>query len=196
MKTVFSKMLKKARKEKGLSRDDLAGKLRSTERTVEAWEQGRQLPGAHVLLSLPDILECSLDYLTGRIKEKTVEAHHICKYTGLSEKAVSMLQNNHKSGKGQQSAAVLSDLLENPKFWEVVENIGFMENIISSGESSRDIVERARAKELNISLEELHLHADACVFAPDKEDMYKYKINHAFSLIVDRMAEKAAADDK
>lgn len=51
----------------------------------------RSMPTAEKVSNICDILGCDIDYLLGRIDEQTHDLDFVCKYTGLSAKAVSRI---------------------------------------------------------------------------------------------------------
>lgn len=64
--TIFSKRLKKLRKNKGLKQQELAEILGIKRNTYSDWENGKTEPSFENLLKLADLLEVSLDWLFGR----------------------------------------------------------------------------------------------------------------------------------
>ena len=85
--------LKRARKEAGLTQADLAEKMGVHIKTVMNWEQGIAEPSLGTLMDLTEIYHCDLDYLTGRLDQKTHDLQFIHDQTGLSEKAIEKLQS-------------------------------------------------------------------------------------------------------
>ena len=85
--------LKRARKEAGLTQADLAEKMGVHIKTVMNWEQGIAEPPLGTLMELTELYHCDLDYLTGRIDQKTHDLQFIHDQTGLSEKAIEKLQS-------------------------------------------------------------------------------------------------------
>ena len=73
MKTIdielIGKRIKEIREEKGLSQDKLADMLDTSQGTVSSWETGRCLPYTYSLIVLAEVLNVSLDYITG-LKDK------------------------------------------------------------------------------------------------------------------------------
>lgn len=63
---LFNEMLIKKRKELGMTQEDLAEKLSVSRQSVSRWENGECLPDSERLLRLSDVLDTSLDELTGR----------------------------------------------------------------------------------------------------------------------------------
>jgi len=62
-------MMKKLRKEKGLSQKQVADIIGVAEGTVSLYESGSRFPGKETLCAIADALDCSLDLLV-RGKEK------------------------------------------------------------------------------------------------------------------------------
>ena len=63
MKMLFADALKKLRKDKGLSQQELADKMYVTRSAVSRWESGRRLPDASMIFSLADILGADVNIL-------------------------------------------------------------------------------------------------------------------------------------
>ena len=84
--------LKRARKKAGLTQAQLAEKYGVHIKTVMNWEQGIAEPSLGTLKDLTELYHCDLDYLTGRLDQKTHDLQFIHDQTGLSEKAVEKLQ--------------------------------------------------------------------------------------------------------
>ena len=53
---MFGENLKKLRKEKGLSQQEVALRLHVVRQTVSKWEQGLSVPDADLLVKLADVL--------------------------------------------------------------------------------------------------------------------------------------------
>lgn len=62
----FNKNLLQARKEKGMSQEELAKQLNVTRQTVSKWETGESLPDLFKLSALADALDVSIDSLCDR----------------------------------------------------------------------------------------------------------------------------------
>ena len=89
----LSEGLKRARKKAGLTQAQLAEKYGVHIKTVMNWEQGIAEPSLSTLMDLAEIYHCDLDYLTGRLDQKTHDLQFIHDQTGLSEKAIEKLQS-------------------------------------------------------------------------------------------------------
>ncbi|WP_261027594.1 helix-turn-helix transcriptional regulator [Streptococcus mitis] len=64
--TIFSKRLKKLRKNKGLKQQQIADEIGVNRGSYSNWEKGKREPSFENLLKLADLLEVSLDWLFGR----------------------------------------------------------------------------------------------------------------------------------
>lgn len=63
---IFSEILMRERKSRGLSQEDLAGMVNVSRQAVSKWETGDAMPDLPKLLALADALDISLDELCGR----------------------------------------------------------------------------------------------------------------------------------
>ena len=74
---MFGENLKKLRKEKGLSQQEVALRLHVVRQTVSKWEQGLSVPDADLLVKLADVLETDVSHLlcgaTGRRESRGQE---------------------------------------------------------------------------------------------------------------------------
>ena len=84
---------KKARKRKGLSQAEVADKMGVILKTVMNWEQGISNPDLETTMKLAELFDCDIDYLVGRIEERTHDLKAICDLTGLSEDAANWIIN-------------------------------------------------------------------------------------------------------
>lgn len=62
----FPERLKLARKEKGFTQQEVAERFGMTSRSYRYWESGEREPSVANLVELADLLDVSLDWLTGR----------------------------------------------------------------------------------------------------------------------------------
>jgi len=65
--------LKKARKNAGLSQNDIAKKLNVSQGAVSQWEQGIRQPSHEVLVKLAEMFDCTIDFLVGRTDDPEYE---------------------------------------------------------------------------------------------------------------------------
>ena len=62
----FNKRLAELRKKKGFSQEELAKKVKIHPNIIGRYERGENAPALDVSFKLADVLEVSLDYLTGK----------------------------------------------------------------------------------------------------------------------------------
>ena len=62
---MLSENIKTARKSKGLSQEELAGKLNVVRQTISKWEQGLSVPDSDMLIALSDALATPVSALLG-----------------------------------------------------------------------------------------------------------------------------------
>ena len=67
---MFNENIKKIRKEKGLSQEELAVKLNVVRQTISKWEKGLSVPDADLLISLSEILETPVSILLGKTSRR------------------------------------------------------------------------------------------------------------------------------
>ena len=84
----FNDILIKRRKELRMTQDELADKLDISRQSISRWENGECLPEADKLIRLSDILDISLDELTGR--EANTEAG-ICESDDIPVKKIAWI---------------------------------------------------------------------------------------------------------
>ena len=63
---MLSENIKRIRKEQGLSREELAGKVYVVRQTVSKWEQGLSVPDSEMLIALSKALETPVSSLLGK----------------------------------------------------------------------------------------------------------------------------------
>lgn len=105
----FSKKLYELRKQKGLSQEELAGKLNVSRQTVSKWELGESTPEMEKLTALSDYFEISLDELVmGKEKEPSKLQDKSQKTVAqvLEEKILTQ-DNKRKTKKGFKIAGIL-----------------------------------------------------------------------------------------
>lgn len=94
----FGKRVQGLRKNKGLTQAELAEKMDVSEEAVKRWEQGRSTPSKESLDKISNFFQCDYDYLLGRQDTPNKIYQHISEYTGLSERAVSILATAKTEG--------------------------------------------------------------------------------------------------
>lgn len=93
---TFASNLKQTRINRGITQATLAGWLGVETSTVSAWEQGTNFPSIEMLLLIPDVLDCDLDYLIGRLPEQKHDVQLVKDMTGLSTKTINLLIKSKK----------------------------------------------------------------------------------------------------
>ena len=62
---MLNENIKAVRKAKGLSQEELAGKLNVVRQTISKWEQGLSVPDSNMLVTLSEALETPVSVLLG-----------------------------------------------------------------------------------------------------------------------------------
>lgn len=73
----FSERLKDLRKQAGLTQVDVARKLGISQQAYASWERGAKKPTQENLVKIAQILNVSVDYLVGNLKETSDELDNI-----------------------------------------------------------------------------------------------------------------------
>ena len=68
---MLNENIKRIRKSKGLSQEELAIKLNVVRQTVSKWENGLSVPDSNMLISLSEALDTPVSVLLGEIVEQT-----------------------------------------------------------------------------------------------------------------------------
>ncbi|MCP1147354.1 MULTISPECIES: helix-turn-helix domain-containing protein [Bacillus] len=70
---MLSKRLKSVRKNKGLTQEELAKRVKTTKGTISNYENGHSTPSNEMLKDLADALNTTTDYLLGRTENISSE---------------------------------------------------------------------------------------------------------------------------
>jgi len=92
----FGNRIKNARTMRGLTQEMLGEQLYCNRSTISQWERGENLPEYGTLAALCDTLDCDVGYLFGVYNENNNLIHNIVELTGLSEKAVYILERGNR----------------------------------------------------------------------------------------------------
>lgn len=106
---LFTERLKKARKQAGFSnQEDLAKKANISRGAISYYESGGRLPDINFFINIADALNVSYDYLLGYSKSPIREYHDTKEITGLSDKAINVLNNLVKETKCKMGSPELA----------------------------------------------------------------------------------------
>jgi len=119
-KDIFGERLKSLRKKRFHTQDDFAEAMEVSVNSVKKWESGRVLPETKHLFRISALLDCDIDYLTGRIDYKAHDIPVSCDYTGLSEKAIETLHEWTNTAGGKVLLFTLSSLIEQKNHFRAV----------------------------------------------------------------------------
>jgi transcriptional regulator with XRE-family HTH domain len=103
----FGDILKKLRKENGLSQQEFANEFNVSLDAVKNWEQHYNIPEMECLLRLCEYFNCDLDFLFGRITQKTHDNNFIYEKVGLNEESIELLTS---CSKGYNNPKMLNSL--------------------------------------------------------------------------------------
>lgn len=97
----FSKRLYELRKQKGLSQEELAGKLNVSRQTLSKWELGESTPDMEKLVLISDYFNVSLDTLVlGKEQENPQVVSKENSFAKLLDERVLTEDNKKKTKKG------------------------------------------------------------------------------------------------
>lgn len=84
--------------------------------TLRNWHQGKGNPTLEKLIRICDILECDIDFLLGRIDNRTHNTEYICDTIGLTEDSIEKLKKLMTYETGQKRLHIINLLLSNTNF--------------------------------------------------------------------------------
>lgn len=165
----FGDRLQNLRKQKKIkTQEEFASKLGVNLKSVQNWEQGRKLPQSEHLFKICDVLDCDLDYLTGRLEERNRTIKEMAAYTGLSEKSIKMLHDYHVSKTDGQNClpTYISNILDHPDCSVLLHHIktyigaSFLSGVLGSNTDIMDAEESRSANLWRISNKLTHIIED------------------------------------
>lgn len=135
--------IKTERKKLRMTQEAFAEKYHVKRSTVSKWEHGEAMPNFQTMLDICADFNCELGYLLceNGYENKTRETTDICKATGLSEKAVSILSCRNKvlNGKENLLADFTSLVIEKGKtMYEGIEDYNEYATSLKELEASED----------------------------------------------------------
>lgn len=146
---VFPKRLSEIMKERGENQTTLAEKITKQyltiqRQTISLYMNGQSKPDTERLTAIAKTLDVSADWLLGLSEAKSTDndLRSICDYTGLSESAVKFLRyigHDPDTPEGDIMPFVLSFLLENHKFFQVLSGLAMACSLAHRYHESSDI---------------------------------------------------------
>ena len=111
----FNNKLYELRKQKGLSQEELAGRLNVSRQTISKWEVGDSAPDLEKLVAISDLFDISLDELVhGKSPEPApaaqVQTAGAAMYSDIKENVLTE-DNKKKAKKGLKIAAVIAGVI-------------------------------------------------------------------------------------
>lgn len=93
----FNNKLYELRKQRGLSQEELAGKLNVSRQTVSKWELGDSTPDMEKLIAISDLFEISLDELVlGKTQPNDTQPQKQNSFINTLEEKVCTLRNKNR----------------------------------------------------------------------------------------------------
>lgn len=114
----FGMRLKELRKKIYKTQQEFADAMDVSIDNVKNWEQGRAIPEPSKLFKIQELLDCSIDYLFGRIDFKNYDIKFIHQLTGLSENAITKLCKMDR-----EYIYILSELLTHDYFDSLLDKV-------------------------------------------------------------------------
>ena len=149
---IFTERFRELQRDR--SNTEFAEFLGISRQTVGFYCNGDRIPDAMTLKQIAEKCNVSTDWLLGLSDVRSTDAdiRKVCKYTGLSEKAVSIISQVLNSPESSL-ADILSDYIEDPTFLQIIGGFALACNaeITSSSYDFEKIEEyqQAHQKELN-----------------------------------------------
>ena len=108
----FNNRLYELRKQKGLSQEELAGRLNVSRQTISKWEIGDTTPDMEKLAAISELFEISLDELIlGKTVETVDSTSKIMNFLRNAEDKMCTQENRKKVRKGLKIAGILVGIL-------------------------------------------------------------------------------------
>jgi len=115
VQNTFASRFKKLREEKGLSQGDLSKSLGVSRGSISYYENAERTAGIDFAYQAAVFFGTSVDYLLGKsdLRAADANAESVSVYTGLSDKAASILNALKERGNSKNVLDVLNLLIEN-----------------------------------------------------------------------------------
>lgn len=126
--STFPTILRKLMEEKSVTQEVLAKHCGTQRQTIGQWKDGNTKPDITALKKIAEFFNVSTDYLLGITPNSTTDAelNAVCKYIGLSEKAVKKLRKIALWNKGNGYSDILSLFIEDRDFSKLLSFIKYM----------------------------------------------------------------------
>ena len=108
----FNNRLYELRKQKGLSQEELAGRINVSRQTVSKWEIGDSTPDMEKLIALSDLFEISLDELIkGECSDVSAPKSDKSEVLNILEEKIFTTDNKQKAKKGLKVAGIAAAVI-------------------------------------------------------------------------------------
>lgn len=105
----FQTNLKSLIYERNIKQADLAEELKTTRQNINNYCNGKTTPDYKTILKIAEYFDVSVDWLIGRkgaVRSTNIEIQKVCKFTGLSERAVKELHSYAEDTKVSENAMI------------------------------------------------------------------------------------------
>ena len=168
--------VKSIREKHGFTQQAFADALHVSLSIVKKWESKKDpktYPKTENLLAMCELFKCDLDYLVGRIEEKTHDLKIACELTGLTEAAIEKIRNpelNHPFAK------TLSCMIESERF----------ENFITTYKIFLTLLNKIKSSDLDDNIPWYELNHDGVVLGLNQSiSHFKQEVSLAMVHICD-----------
>ena len=130
---IIGERIKQAREEKGMSQSELITQLqnrmdgssigRNTLSKLENGNVSNIQSHLKTLFAIGEILDLDINHLIGEQEHTSLDRVDISKYTGLSDKAITILHDSISTF-DRLPSTFLNDLIETPSFWRMAYQYG------------------------------------------------------------------------
>ena len=126
-KKTLGRKIADLREEKGLTQDELADALKITRQRLSLIETDKRAVHSDILKQFAEYFNVSADYLIGlsEVSSLNTDIQSVCKYTGLSEEAVSKIKIQFSVWPDE--ADITNKILGNDYLWFIIEQLTFLE---------------------------------------------------------------------
>lgn len=179
-KDPFPSRFRNLIEEKGTTLDVLAAEFNTTRQTVSNWQNGVTVPDAVSICDIARYFGVTTDYLLGLTDVKTIETdvRAVAEYTGLSQKAISTLQDHYLSKTiewGRYRRMVLNEFLENTEL--IKEFTNFL--VLFRNFAGKKV-------EYSILSSKYYMRD-----ATDDMDLYQFKVQNRINMFVESQRQEA-----